>query len=92
MLRVKVQSPGLPTVAEYETQLRDAGFENIRITDVTHEWRAFTAERLQQFRAARARNVAVHGVEIVDGLDDFYATIVQLFEGGAVGGVTILAR
>jgi len=34
----------------------------------------------------------VHGEDLVDGLDDFYATIVRLFDGGVVGGVTILAR
>ena len=92
MLRVKVQCPGLPTPGEYEAQLRDAGFADIDIVDVTSQWCAFTTERLQQFRAVRPRNIAVHGVEIVDGLDDFYATIVRLFDGGAVGGVTILAR
>jgi cyclopropane fatty-acyl-phospholipid synthase-like methyltransferase len=92
MLRVKVQCPGLPTPDEYEAQLRGAGFDEVHIDDVTQQWTAFTRERLEQFRAARARNVAVHGAEIVDGLDDFYATIVRLFEGGAVGGVTILAR
>jgi cyclopropane fatty-acyl-phospholipid synthase-like methyltransferase len=92
MLRVKVQCPTLPTPGEYEAQLREAGFDDIDIVDVTPQWCDFTRARLDQFRAARARNVTVHGVEIVDGLDDFYATIVQLFEGGAVGGVTVLAR
>lgn len=92
MLRIKVQCPVLPTSSEYEAQLRDAGFDDVHIVDVTPEWSNFTTERLEQFRTARARNVAVHGVEIVDGLDDFYATIVHLFSGGAVGGVTIVAR
>lgn len=92
MLRIKVQCPGLPTPSEYAAQLGDAGFADIRIVDVTPQWREFTTARLEQFRAARARNVAVHGAEIVDGLDDFYATIVDLFDGGAVGGVTVVAR
>lgn len=92
MLRVKVQCPGLPTLSEYQAQLHAAGFDDVRISDVTPEWRVFTTARLEQFRAARERNIAVHGEDLVDGLDDFYATIVQLFEGGVVGGVTILAR
>jgi cyclopropane fatty-acyl-phospholipid synthase-like methyltransferase len=91
-LRVKVQCPLLPSPTEYEVQLRAAGFGDIHIEDVTSQWGVFTASRLDEFRAARARNVAVHGVDIVEGLDDFYATVARLFSTGAIGGLKILAR
>ena len=91
-LEVKVQCPALPSPAEYEAQLRAAGFDDIHLEDVTSPWSAFTASRLAEFRASRARNVDLHGVEIVDGLDDFYATVARLFETGVITGLKILAR
>lgn len=91
-LDVKVQCPVLPTQAEYQAQLRAAGFVDIDVEDVTSSWGAFTTSRLAAFRASRARNVAVHGVDIVDGLEDFYATVAHLFETGAIAGLKVLAR
>ncbi len=91
-LEVKVQCPPLPSSSEYCAQLRAAGFDDVQVEDVTSQWTAFTASRLQGFRASRQRNVSVHGVDIVDGLDDFYATVARLFDTGAIGGLKILAR
>ena len=91
-LAVKVQCPVLPSAAEYEEQLRTAGFADVQIEDVTAQWTDFTASRLDAFRSARVRNLEVHGPEIVDGLDDFYATVAHLFETGAISGLKILAR
>lgn len=91
-LRVKVQCIDLPTPAEYATELRIAGFEDVDLYDVTGEWRSFTASRLAMFRDARDRNVTVHGSDVVDGLDDFYATVAGLFEAGLIAGLQITAR
>ncbi len=92
MLRVKVQCPYLPTSTGYEADLRTAGFDTISIHDVTQDWTGFTVERLAQFRANRHRNERVHGKDLVDGLDDFYATVSGLFVGGAISGLKIVAR
>jgi cyclopropane fatty-acyl-phospholipid synthase-like methyltransferase len=91
MLALKVQCPAIPEPAEYARDLREAGFPDVRMRDVTDEWRPFTETRLAQFRAARDRNVAVHGVAIVEGLDDFYATVAGLFGSGLIAGLKILA-
>jgi len=91
-LEVKVQCPPLPSPIEYQAQLRAAGFADIHVEDVSSQWGAFTTSRLQGFRDSRARDVSVHGVDIVDGLDDFYATVARLFQTGAIGGLKILAR
>ncbi|MEY2583133.1 MAG: hypothetical protein QOE09_2982 [Ilumatobacteraceae bacterium] len=92
LLEVKVQCAVLPSPIEYDEQLRAAGFAEIHVEDVTSQWGAFTASRLDEFRVSRERNVSVHGSDIVDGLDDFYATIVGLFDSGVVAGLKILAR
>ena len=91
-LEVKVQCPSLPSAAQYEAQLRTAGFVDIQVEDVTEQWTGFTAGRLEEFRAGRERNVAVHGLDIVDGLDDFYSTVAGLFATGVITGLKIVAR
>ena len=73
-------------------RLRDAGFTALTLSDETESWSAFVAERLAAFRRGRARQVAVHGAELVDALDDFYATVAALYAGGNLGGVRIVAR
>ncbi len=90
-LRVKVQCVDLPTPAEYVAELYRAGFGDVDLHDVTADWLSFTASRLDMFRRARDRNVAVHGSDVVDGLDDFYATVAGLFEVGLIAGLQITA-
>lgn len=90
-LRIKVQCPYLPANADYERALKAAGFAEATLHDVTESWRGFTAERLQMFRNSRKRNVAIHGHDLVDGLDDFYATVAGLFQVGAISGLKITA-
>lgn len=90
-LAVKVQCPHVPTPDEYRSDLSAAGFATIRLSDVTADWTAFTASRLAAYRAARDRNINIHGAEIVDGLEDFYATVTGLFAGGLIAGIKIRA-
>jgi SAM-dependent methyltransferase len=90
-LRVKVQCPYLPTPDLYVAQLKEAGFVDVGLVDVSAAWTAFTAERLAAYRAARERNVRVHGQGVVDGLDDFYATVAGLYERGVLGGALVSA-
>ncbi len=47
--------------------------------------------RLAAYRAARPRNLEIHGPEVVDGLTGFYQAMVDLFEGGNLGGAVVTA-
>jgi SAM-dependent methyltransferase len=91
-LKVKVQCPVIPSRPDYEAQLGNADFQDVMMEDVTESWKDFTASRLAMFRNARPRNINVHGQEIVDGLDDFYGAVAQLFQAGAITGLKIIAR
>ena len=91
-LKVKVQCPVIPSPPDYEAQLGNANFADVTMDDVTESWKDFTASRLAMFRNARARNISVHGQEIVDGLDDFYDAVARLFQAGAITGLKIVAR
>jgi len=81
----------LPSAAEYTAQLQAAGFAEVELVDMSASWTAFTADRLAAFRAGRARQVEVHGADVVDGLDDFYATVADLYGRGVIGGARITA-
>jgi len=91
-LAVKVQSVGLSTPAEYRGHLQQAGFAEINVIDVTEEWRHFSASRVKTARDGRAAQVALHGPDVVAGLEDFYTAVDALWQGGALTGLRILAR
>jgi cyclopropane fatty-acyl-phospholipid synthase-like methyltransferase len=90
-LAAKVQCPFVPSIEEYRHHLAGAGFGHVELDDVTQQWTAFTSTRLDAYREARARNIAVHGATVVEGLEDFYATVASLFQGGLIAGLKITA-
>lgn len=91
-LRLKLQCSWLPDKEVYHQQLVNAGFDIITFEDKSSSWQRFTADRLAAFRHSRARNIEMHGQEIIDGLDDFYATVANMFADGILGGAHIMAK
>lgn len=91
-LRVKVQCPYVPPPDRYRRDILDAGFAEVDLEDVTASWADFTADRAAAFRADRERRVRVHGEELADGLEDFFATMAGLYADGVLGGARITAR
>ena len=91
-LAVKVQCTQLPTPDEYRAHLAAAGFSDISITDVTQDWRRVSASRVKAAKAAHDANVALHGAATVAGLEDFYAAVDALWQGGALTGLRMVAR
>lgn len=87
----KLYGNSLLSLNEYETMLRDTGFADIRVDDMTDGWTQFCAHRIAVFREQRSRHIQVHGEDIVNGLDDFYGTVNALFQGGNLGGVRVVA-
>ena len=91
-LETDVYCEYVPQLADYTRQLEGAGFDDIRLTDMTSAWMPFVAARKEEFCRRRKRNLRVHGAEIVSGLEEFYSSIVALFEAGNLGGVRVIAR
>lgn len=91
-LETKIYCSYLPTPDEYIAQLAAAGFVRIHLEDMTASWTRFVRSRLDAFRASQERQLRVHGEAVVAGLDDFYATMTSLYEGGNLGGARITAR
>jgi len=82
----------LPDQITYVGHLEAAGFVDVQVTDKTSDWTAFVVDRLGRFREARPELVERYEKATVESLDHFYATVVDLFRGGNLGGLRITAR
>ncbi len=82
----------LPTLDEYKEQLSENGFGKIELVDMTTNWKEFVNDRFKKFIENRERQITVNGIEVVEGLEDFYSKMVKLFDGGNLGGVRIVAQ
>ncbi|NNE22675.1 MAG: class I SAM-dependent methyltransferase [Rhizobiales bacterium] len=90
-LRHMLYGQNMASRTQYILDLQNAGFTDIAFTDMTGPWTGFCRERLEAYRAGRERQEAVHGRQVVEALDEFYATVLGLFEGGNMGGVRVTA-
>lgn len=81
----------LPTSAQYEQDLLDAGFVSIEMENMSPDWTKFVSMRLAKFQAGADEFVARHGEPTYRALHHFYRSIVRLFDSGAIGGLRIQA-
>ncbi|CAF0797295.1 unnamed protein product [Didymodactylos carnosus] len=82
----------IPTAEEYAQQLNENGFSVVETESLTDDWTLVTKQRLEQFEATMDHQLQVHGKEIYERLKFFYEKIVELFQGGHVGGIRIVAQ
>lgn len=75
----------------YEAGLRDAGFSNLVLTDMTQDWSDFTATRLDAFRQSRAMYEQVHDARTYQQIELFYSKMSGYFQRGLVGGLRLSA-
>ena len=82
----------LPTSEEYRKQLFENGFTEIELIEKIDCWKNFVKERIEKFVENRNHHINIHDIEIVEDLEDFYKKMSQLFEGGKLGGLRIIAK
>ncbi|MEM9843935.1 MAG: methyltransferase domain-containing protein [Pseudomonadota bacterium] len=82
----------LVSLDAYKTGLKDAGFADLALADMTQDWSAFTAERLETFRTSRAEYENVHGSRTYQQIELFYSKMAGYFSRGLVGGLRMSAR
>lgn len=82
----------LMNIEGYRATLFEAGFEISESADMTDDWAAFTASRLEAFRAGRKGYKAVHGTEGYRVIETFYDKMAGYFARGLVGGIRFRAR
>lgn len=76
----------------YARDLRDAGFGDVAVTDLTPDWAPFAAERLAAWRQNRTAYAAVHGEGAYRAQELFYSVIARLYDSGSLGGVRLVAH
>lgn len=91
ILKEQVACAYLPSIEDYRGQLKQAGFESIELNEMSGEWTDFVTSRLSAFRQQAPKFIERQGQGTFDALDEFYATIVDLFKGGLIGGLRIQA-
>jgi SAM-dependent methyltransferase len=77
---------------QYARDLRDAGFSDVAVTDLTPDWAPFAAGRLAAWRQNGAAYAAVHGEGAYQAQELFYSVIARLYESGSLGGVRLVAH
>ncbi len=92
ILRDLVKAPTVTSSSEYVRALKDAGFVDVEVDDLTDTWRKWTAARHRLYVESEAETVALHGRELYESRVHFYRAIDQLFDGGNLGGVRITGR
>lgn len=92
VLSIDVASDYTPHFDTYHDDLVRAGFVDIELTDMTPSWTQYSHERVAAYRDNWDRNVELHGRDLVKGLDHFYTSVDNLFEGGNFGGIRIEAH
>ena len=76
----------------YGATLSAAGFDILRLDDMTADWADFTAARLAAFGAARADYTRVHGADGYAAIAQFFDKMAGYFARGIVGGLRVCAR
>jgi sterol 24-C-methyltransferase/phosphoethanolamine N-methyltransferase len=90
-LRDVVCANTITSPADYARDLREAGFRDVAVTDLTPDWAPFAAERLTAWRANHATYAAVHGEGAYQAQELFYSVIARLYEAGSLGGIRLVA-
>lgn len=90
-LRDEVYCASLLRRPELLAALARCGFRRVEFRDRTQEWTPFVVQRAEAYRAKLAEHIERDGEETARGLDHFYATVARLFQGGNVGGYTLVA-
>jgi len=63
-----------------------------QVEDLTDEWREYTKQRVESFEKKRDSFVRLHGEDTYQRLLYFYTKVRDLFAGGNLGGVRIVAE
>jgi cyclopropane fatty-acyl-phospholipid synthase-like methyltransferase len=72
---------------DYARDLAACGFAGVNVSDMTADWRDFTASRLQAFLANSAAYEDVHGSDGRRAIQSFYENVSGYFARGVLGGV-----
>ena len=82
----------LVSLSQYETDLKEAGFSNIVIEDMTSSWSKFTKDRYKNYQDNIDRHTRVHNEIIVQNMLYFYSFAMRYLSGGKLAGIRASAK
>ncbi len=90
-LQTTLYSRYLQSLEAYKSDFESAGFVQVRVDDLSEDWKRYTNDRYLAFCARREWQEETHGVETTRGLEAFYETVARMFARGALGGLRLTA-
>jgi len=82
----------LPDIQTYKSEIEEIGFNLIFCKDMSDEWTKFTRNRYLSYNQQKDRHVRVHGEDIYNNINSFYAFIDRYFSNGKLGGIRVIAK
>ena len=92
VLQNKVSAPSVSTSEAYISDLAQAGFTDLQVTDMSDAWRKWCYQRYHHFVAEENFNRSFFGDEIYRQRSSFYHTICELFMQNKLGGLRVTGR
>ena len=82
----------LTDIHTYKSEIKKIGFNLIFYQDMSNKWTKFTRDRYLSYIQQKNRHLRVHGEEIYNNINSFYAFIDRYFANGKLGGIRIIAN
>ncbi len=92
LLAQEVYCRSLVSSSDYAALLEQNSFKLLDQHDMTQAWTEFVRSRLCSFESGRDQFERFHGAKTYQALHHFYAAVVELFNGPALGGTRLVAR
>ena len=82
----------LPNYQTYKSDIEKVGFNLIYCQDMSEVWTKFTRNRYLSYNQQKNRHLRVHGEDIYNSINSFYAFIDRYFAKGKLGGIRVIAK
>ena len=90
-LLINIYGNYLPDIQTYKSEIQNIGFNLIFCHDMSDEWTKFTRNRYLSYIQQKDRHLRVHGEDIYNSINSFYAFINRYFAKGKLGGIRLTA-
>jgi len=92
ILKEEVFCQNLTDMNTYKALLKNAGFEIVKVDDLTEDWKAHTAARVAHWERNKEQLLQLHREDTYTRLVFFYTKVRDLYQGGHLGGARFIAR
>ena len=82
----------LPDFLTYKHEIEKIGFKLISCEDMSEGWAKFTKNRYVSYNQQKDRHLRVHGKNIYNSINSFYAFIDSYFSKKKLGGIRVIAK